>query len=120
MNRILTIIFGNPDLNKIGLFVRGFIFAIIASSLGALLYLLNQWAGNVPIDWTIAKQVFAYNVVPTLGLWFAALKAWLTAQSAVSIEELNKMLEIGIKLPAGSKPEDAIAIYENTKGGQGE
>ena len=118
MDKLLTIIFGHPDLNKIGLAIRGFFFALAASSVGALLYLLNQWANNYPIDWLTAKQIFVYNVVPTLTIWFTALKTWLNSQSSVAIDDLNKMLNIAIKLPHGATPEDVKAIYEHTENQQ--
>lgn len=113
MTRLLTAIFGNPDLNKAGLAIRGFVLAIGASSIGALLCILNQWANGDAIDWALVKQIFAYNVVPTIGIWFTGLQAWLKSQAAVSVNELNRMLEIGIALPKGATPADAKAIFHN-------
>lgn len=112
MNKLLAAIFGHPDLNKIGLFIRGFGLAVLASSIGALLYLLGQWANGEVIDWAIAKPIFVYNVVPTVTLWLTALKLWLEQSARVPMDEVNRRVEIGIKLPKGATPEDVEAIFQ--------
>ena len=109
--KLLIAIFGHPDVSKIGLVIRGFFLALGASSIGALLYLLNQWTNGIEIDWSVAKQIFIFNVVPVLTLWFTALKTWLDSQSKVSVEQFNRAVEIGISLPQGSSPSDAVAIF---------
>lgn len=115
MTTLLTAVFGKREINHAALWLRGFVCSFAASSIGAGLYLLNQWANDLPVDWSTAKQVFVFNVVPTVGLWLTGLKAWLQSQSQVSADELNKLLGIAIQLPRGATPDDVIAIYQQSK-----
>ncbi len=117
LQQLLVAIFGRPDITKIGLAIRGFLFALGGAALSGALDLGTQVLGQlgsaepIVINWQLALRTFLLSVGPVLLMWGASLAAWMKAQSSVSVEQLNRLLEISIALPQGATVEDAKAIY---------